>query len=172
MTKNDSEIKDIKDIFKVLKVFFTSIIEDIVEFSGKDDLIRLAVQSPDFDYPIQLPFMKTSLLSVEHILSEIERVLLSFEKFMFDEAFEINIIHIKYPKAAVWSSYYMDLDSFLKNKQCIVHIKNKDELCCARAIITAKAKIDNHLHYKNSIKMVKGLKVNRLENCMKGQMSL
>ena len=152
VTTNDLEIKDIKDIFKVLKFLFTSIIEDITQFSDKDDLIRLAVQSPDLDFPIQVPFVKTSLLSAEHILSEIERVLQSFEEFMLDGAFEIDIIHVKNPSGGVWSSHYIDLDAFLKNKKCIIRIQNKDELCCARAIITAKAKIDNHPLYKESIK--------------------
>ena len=96
--------------------------------------------------------MKTSLLIAEHILSEIERILQSFEEFMLDGAFDIDIIHVKNPKGGVWSSHYIDLDSFLKNKQCIIHKQNKDELCCARAIITAKAKIDNHPLFKESIK--------------------
>ena len=34
--------------------------------------------------------------------------------------------------------------AFLSKKRCIIQIKNKDNLCCARAIVTAKAKLDNH----------------------------
>ena len=35
--------------------------------------------------------------------------------------------------------------SLLKpKKRCIVHIRNTDDLCCARALVTAKAKLDQH----------------------------
>ena len=35
-------------------------------------------------------------------------------------------------------------ETFKRLKQTVVPIKNKDELCCAGAIVTAKAKVDNH----------------------------
>jgi hypothetical protein len=41
-------------------------------------------------------------------------------------------------------------ERFLKDKRCIIQIENKDDMCCARAIITAKAKIDGHEQW-NSI---------------------
>ena len=157
VTTNDLEIKDIKEIYTVLRVLFTSVIEDITQFSDQDDLIHLAVYSPDLDFPIQLPFMKTSHLTADHILSEVERVLQSFEEFVLDGAFEVDIIHVKNPSGGVWSSHYIDLDAFFKNKKCIIRIQNKDELCCARAIITAKAKIDNHPLFKESIKRGRGI---------------
>ena len=165
VTTDNLEIKEIKDIFKVLKVLFSNLIDDITQFADKDDLIRLAVQSPDIDFPILVPFMKASSLGAEHILSEIERVLQSFEEFVLDGAFEIDIIHVKHPKGGVWSNHFVDLDSFLENKQCIIRIKNKDELCCARAIITTKAKLDKHPLFENSIRRgrgVQGLLANEL----------
>ena len=30
------------------------------------------------------------------------------------------------------------------DKRCIIRIQNDDDLCCARAIVTAKAKLDKH----------------------------
>jgi hypothetical protein len=37
-------------------------------------------------------------------------------------------------------------ERFLKDKRCIIQKQNKDDMCCARAIVTAKAKIDGHEH--------------------------
>ena len=37
---------------------------------------------------------------------------------------------------------YVNLEKFLREKQCIIQIINKDELCCARAIVTAKARLE------------------------------
>ena len=42
----------------------------------------------------------------------------------------------------------VNLESYLRKKDCIVQIKNKDELCCARAIIVAIAKYDKDPQYK------------------------
>ena len=41
----------------------------------------------------------------------------------------------------------MSYDTMLKKKRAVVHIKNKDELCCA--IVAIKAKVDQDLHYPN-----------------------
>lgn len=43
---------------------------------------------------------------------------------------------------------YMSYEQMLKKKKCIVTIKNKDELCAARAIVTMKALADDDPHYQ------------------------
>ncbi|CAB4017783.1 Hypothetical predicted protein [Paramuricea clavata] len=45
----------------------------------------------------------------------------------------------------------VNLERFLRKKDCIVQIKNKDDLCCARAIIVAKAKLDKDPQYKSIV---------------------
>jgi len=37
----------------------------------------------------------------------------------------------------------------LKKKESVITIKNNDNLCCARAIVTAKARLDNHPKWDN-----------------------
>ena len=39
---------------------------------------------------------------------------------------------------------FVNTDKFLKDKKCIIRILNNDDFCCARAIVTANAKIDQH----------------------------
>ena len=41
----------------------------------------------------------------------------------------------------------MSYDKLLKKRQCIIQIKNKDQLCCARAIVTIKARVNNDVQY-------------------------
>lgn len=41
----------------------------------------------------------------------------------------------------------MSYGTLLKRRQCIIQIKNKDQLCCARAIVIIKARIDNDVQY-------------------------
>jgi hypothetical protein len=49
---------------------------------------------------------------------------------------------------------FVDLERFLKTKQCILTIKNKDNICCARALVTAKARSEKHAKW-NSIRQGK-----------------
>ena len=50
----------------------------------------------------------------------------------------------------------MSYEKLLKQKKCIIQIKNKDELCCARAIVTLKARVDNDVQYKH-LRLGRGL---------------
>ena len=43
----------------------------------------------------------------------------------------------------------LSYEDMLKKKRCLVTIRNKDDLCCARAIVTIKARLDRDSQYKN-----------------------
>ena len=51
----------------------------------------------------------------------------------------------------------MNLESYSTKKRGIVQIKNKDEFCCARAIIVAKAKYDKDPQYKGIVDHRRGM---------------
>lgn len=61
------------------------------------DLVRLTVQCPELDYPKSLSFMRVAQLSADRLLSEIERVLQSYEEFLINQSLEIEVIHVKLP---------------------------------------------------------------------------
>jgi hypothetical protein len=91
--------------------------------------------------------------SVE-MLSRYHMYLISYqanEQFVLDHCVQLNITHVSLPKGGTGKRCdYVDTERFLKDKRCIIQIQNKDEMCCARAIVTAKAKIDGHEQW-NSI---------------------
>jgi len=116
------------------------------------DLIRLSVQCPELDFPITIPFTKVLELNADRLLSEIERVLQSYEQFVLDESLDIEMIHVSLPKGCVGKRcHYVDLPKMMKDKRCFIRIENNDDLCCARALVTAKAKLDGHEKW-NSIR--------------------
>ena len=85
---------------------------------------------------------------VDGILQQMARVLNSNENFELDDSFQLSFTQVR---AAPLGSAKRKMkpghshpETFKRFKHCIVTIKNKDELCCARAIVTAKAKVDNH----------------------------
>ena len=41
----------------------------------------------------------------------------------------------------------MSYETLLKQRQCIIQTKNKDQLCCAPAILTIKDRVDNDVQY-------------------------
>lgn len=45
----------------------------------------------------------------------------------------------------------MSYEALLKKKQCIIQIKNTNELCCARALVTLKAIVEKHPQYRNIV---------------------
>ena len=52
----------------------------------------------------------------------------------------------RFKKYTIKSLSYEDM---LKKKKCIITIRNKDDLCCARAIVTLKARINQDAQYRN-----------------------
>lgn len=129
------EVRDLPKILKTLGLLFKSLIKDLTEFMKPEDLVRMSVQCPELDFPITIPFMKVAQLSTETLLKEIEQ-------FVLDSSLEIEITHVNMPSSAGRKHKYVNLDRFLSEKQCIIRIQNRDELCCARALVTAKARLN------------------------------
>ena len=101
--------------------------------------------------------MKVANLSAEAILSEIERVLQSYEQFILDDTLEVEIVHVEMPTDGIGKGCkFVDLERFLKEKQCIIQIRNRDDLCCARALVTAKARLEKSNSWDN---IRRGLKI-------------
>lgn len=88
------------------------------------------------------------------LLEQLSRILNSNENFQIDDSFHIEVTHVK--DSGVGSRGQrpgtQPIEQFLKDKRAIVRILNKDELCCARALVVAKAYRDwgsRDPHYKN-----------------------
>jgi len=149
----DLEVRDLPIILKTLKAIFQSILDRVTANIPSTDLVRVTMDNPQLDFPILLPFMRRSELTVDRLLQEIERVLQSYEQFVVDETFGMELVHVN---TVSGSGYKMkpvvDVTKMLEKKQSIIQIKNKDELCCARALVTAMAKQDKHPQW-NSIRI-------------------
>ena len=88
--------------------------------------------------------MAPNRLTTERILAEFERVIQSNKEFRLNDTVEINVIHESMPTGGKRSKRSeMNLEKHLDKKKSIVRIRNDDELCMARALVVAKAKLDN-----------------------------
>jgi len=137
----DMEVDGLPNILKTLKQVFQSILNDITHMIPDMDLVRLFIDNPELDFPITLEFMQRRELTVDKILSEIERVLQSYQQFVVDETFNIDLVHVQNPHGkGNPKKPYVDIAKLLHNKGSVIQIRNNDELCCARAIVTAIAR--------------------------------
>ena len=150
VTFKDIEISD--NILSTLKKLFSALFSDLTRKSKPIDLVRITVQSPSLDYTIVIPFLKVTELTADRFMSEVERVLQSNEDFIIDSGLIIDVTLVDMPSGGIGKRCkYVNMHKFLQQKKCILQIQNDDELCCARAIVTAKANIDKHAKW-NSIR--------------------
>ncbi|KAL9984521.1 hypothetical protein ACROYT_G006824 [Oculina patagonica] len=83
----------------------------------------------------------------------------SNENFKMDDSFTLNISHIQDPGRGGDNRRLKPglapIEEILEKKKCVLKIRNTDELCCARALVTLKARLDygmDHWYYKNLLK--------------------
>ena len=80
------------------------------------------------------------------MLEKMSQVLNSNETFQMDDTFHIEITHVRNPGTGRGRNQnkpgLTPVDQLLKRKKNVIRINNYDDLCCARAIVTAKAHQD------------------------------
>ena len=83
------------------------------------DLVRLTIQCPELDYPIRILFMRVVQFSADRLLTEIERVLQSYEEFVIDQTLVIELVHVRLPsgRGADKRKCFVDLERELRAKK-------------------------------------------------------
>ena len=116
------------------------------------DQVRLILNSHQLDKSISLPFLQRDRLTPERFLAAVERVVQSNDQFTLDDSVSVNVVHVEMPQGGTGRKRdVVNLESFLRKKDCIIQIKNKDDLCCAHAIVLDKAKLDKDPKYKSIV---------------------
>ena len=88
--------------------------------------------------------MTPERLTTERILAEFQRVIQSNQEFRLNGTVDVNVIHVSMPSGGKGSKRSeINLEKHLEKKRSIVRIQNDDDLCMARALVVAKAKLDN-----------------------------
>ena len=91
------------------------------------------------------------------VLRNISNLLNSNESFQLDDTLQLDVTHISMPSPGSGllkgkrKRCFFGTDNygeFLKSKRSIIRIMNDDQLCCARAIVVAKAIVDDHPQLK------------------------
>ena len=141
--------RDLLESYESTMKIFHHLLEAVKEGMAPNDKIRFILRSEQLETPISLPFMTVEQLTSERVYSELERVIQSNQDFRLNDTVTIDINHVKTPQGSGRSKRtILDIRDYLKDKHSIVRINNKDDLCLARALVVAIARIENDSKYK------------------------
>ena len=106
------------------------------------------IRSSALKAPISTRLIPSAQMTSSKVLGEITKVLQSNEEIPLDQSFTIDIIGVKAPTGSGKSLKVLDYSKDTHVKKSIITIKNKDNLCCGRALAVGKAIADNHSKVK------------------------
>jgi hypothetical protein len=135
---------DFRNTLRFLRAAFQEMLRELTGHLPAGDMVRLTLRHPSLDNEIWLPFMKVAELTVDRIMDEVSKILQSHEEFTLDHNIVIHFIHVHNPHGSGWSLRpIMNFKKLLDFLGCVIQVKNKnDNMCFARALITAKANVD------------------------------
>ena len=142
--------RDLLESYESSLKIFHHLLEEVKEGMAPNDQVRFILRSEQLETPISLPFMPVERLTAERVYSELERVIQSNQEFRLNDTVTIDLNHVVAPagsgrKGKKRTTY--NIDDYLDEKNSVVRIKNKDDLCLARALVVARAKEDNDPRY-------------------------
>ena len=161
MTATDHKVRfnnvladfDLLQSYESTMKIFHHLLEEVTEGMGPNDKIRFILRSEQLETPISLPFMTVEQLTSERVYSQIERVIQSNQEFRLNDTVIVDINHVESPEGSGRSKRTIyNIRDHLKQKKSIVCINNTDDLCLARALAVAIARIENDPKYKQIIK--------------------
>lgn len=143
VSRPDSSLKNpIKDHLFALENVFDSAIQQVKEKCNltdtKRDRMRIIVNSNHFKKPLSTRLVRVQEQTASLILNEISKVLQSQEEIPLDESFNIDVLALKMPVGKTRGIKVLDFAKDNKLKKSILTIRNSDNLCCSRAIVTAR----------------------------------
>ena len=130
---------------------FHHLLEDVTKDMNPTDQVRFILRSDQLQTPIAIPFLPLEKLTTEKVLSHDEKVVQSNEEFRLNDTVTVNIIHVEMPQGSGKSRAkrnIVNIREYLKKKESVVTINNKDNFCLARALAVGIAKIEKDSRYR------------------------
>ena len=129
---------------------FQHLLEDVTKDMNPKDQVRFVLRSDQLQSAISIPFCSLEELTVEKVLSRVEKVIQSNEDFRLNTTVNIDVIRVEMPQGSGKSKRTtLNIRDYLKKKGSVITINNKDNLCLARALVTSIARIEKDPRYKS-----------------------
>ena len=86
---------------------------------------------------------------LDALFDRLAQALNSNEQFEIDDSFQLSITQVYHApqgrgRPRRGKPGHPTMQMLTKTSRSVIHINNKDELCCARALVVAKARVDQH----------------------------
>jgi len=86
---------------------------------------------------------------LDALFDRLAQALNSNEQFEMDDSFQLSITQVHHArqgtgKPRLGKPGHPTMEMLTAKKNSVIRIQKKDELCCARALVTAKARVDHH----------------------------
>ena len=131
---------------------FDRLIKDVTRGMNSTDQVRFVLQSNQLQFPISLPFCSLEELTTEKVLSQVEKVVQSNEEFRLNDTVNIDLIRVEMSQGSGKTKVRRQtwgIRDYLKKKQSVITINNKDDTCLARALVVSIARIEKDPQYNH-----------------------
>ena len=169
---------DLMESYERTQAIFQHILNDVTRDMNEKDWVRFVLRSDQLDIPISIPFIPLAQLTTERVFSQIERVIQSNRDFRLNDTVTIDIIRVEEPQGGGRKRTTLNIREYLKEKGSVITINNNDNLCLARALVVAVARIENDPKYhqirnsKGHIQLQRALDLHRAANVPLGPCGL
>ena len=126
------------------------LVDDVTGGVKDRDQIHFVLRSDQLDRPIALPFMPRAQFTPERVFAGVERVVQSNREFRLNDTVHVNVWHVDMPVGSGKSRKKRtepNAKKYLYAKHTVITIKNHDDLCLARALVVAIARVENAANY-------------------------
>ena len=170
---------DLIESYERTQAIFEHLLNDVTRDMNGKDHVRFVLRSDQLDTPISIPFIPLAQLTTERVFSQIERVIQSNRDFRLNDTVTVDIIHVVAPQGSGRSKRTtLNIREYLKKKGSVIPINNNDNLCLARALVVAVAKIEKDPKYdqirksNTNIQLQRALELHRVANVPLGPCGL
>ena len=127
---------------------FDHLIKDVTEGMNPYDQVRFVLSSNQLQTPIAIPFCPLEELTTEKVLSHVEKVVQSNEEFRLNTTVNIDVIRVEMPHGSGrFKRTTLNIRDYLRKKNSVIPINNRDNLCLARALVVNIARIEKDPRY-------------------------
>ena len=138
---------DLIESYERTQTIFEHLLNDVTRDMNEKDQVRFVLRSDQLDTPISIPFIPLVQLTTERIFSQIERVIQSNRDFRLNDTVTVDIIRVEEPQGSGRKRTTLNIREYLKEKKSVITINNNDNLCLARALVVAVARIEKDPKY-------------------------
>jgi hypothetical protein len=135
----------------VIRQILGHVLDVMIKDVPDEDMVRICIEGRNLKFRIWTPMILKSQLTVDRWMDEVERILQSQEDFPLDEGFSVEVHTAKIPSGRCSYRVPPHMARQLNEKSSVIQIKNKDDICMARALVVGKAHADGNRREKKKM---------------------